>query len=1136
VLRILKTKTFRIAAIIAVLMALYAIAGFVIAPKIVRSALLKDIPKSLDVTPTVGEIHINPFLFQVTVNDFALASTGGERLLGFQRLFIDFELSSLWHRAYSFVNIDMSSPYVSALVARDGSLNLLKLQPKAPAVAPAPKDKSEPIPPLRIGSLKVSRGLVTYEDRSRADVFAARLEPINFELREFTTGVEGGKFTFTGSSKLGERVEWHGHVSVDPVIQSDGEFQVNGLLVHTLWEYLQDRLNFVVNSGTVDLAATYKFSLQDVGAAPGATAAAAGSAPGSPMNLQVDFSKIGLSDLAVRPKDSEIDWVTVPALAVTGTTVNLATRQAHVDLVSLNGLKLVTWLEADGSFNLLKLAGAPSPAAASGAAAGPGATSTPSGASTVNATTAAPAATTAGPGASAAAAPAAASTEPATAAATAPASAATPAANAAAPTLTSTNDASAATSPPWQYDVRQFEIRDASIATEDRSAHPAVKVVLAPFSLQVNGISQDMAKPLTVTLDTRINEKGSLSVSGEVTPQPLVANVNLKLADIDLTPVQSYVAQHTAMTLLSGQLGGDAKVHYATQNNKPVVQFAGNINVEKVHTVDDALRDDFINWDRLDILGLNYSLNPDRLDIDQVVARKLYARVIIESDESINVKRVLKIPTVAATPAAGTTSNAGTASATAGASTAGATVDVNSAGGTGTVSATTAASESVAQPEVSVAKTRKVAARRGSAKARSVTASSQAAAAPQSMPISIKKIVVQASQANFADLSVQPNFSAGIQKLEGTIVGLSSKAGSRAKVDLHGAVDTFSPVSITGDVNVLGPLYTDLSMSFRNISLAVFNPYSGKFAGYNITKGKLTTELHYKVDGRKLDAQHHIVVEQLEFGDKTASKDAVSLPVKLAVSLLKDRNGVIDLDIPVTGSLDDPKFRLAPIIWKVFVNLLEKAVTAPFALLGSLFGGGPDIQFIDFQPGVSTLDAAATEKVKSVAKALLERPQLKIEVPLGVVPDIDRPALVDAQFKAHLAAAQGAKGSPKKAAASAGGPAPPFEQLDPATQLELLTRLYAKDLGAEPKFPDAVTSLKSKPEVTAAKIDFLDKALHDHIVIGDSELQTLGRDRATVLQMVLLSDPQVVAERVFLVANDKATAKDGAVRLELSLQ
>jgi hypothetical protein len=546
------------------------------------------------------------------------------------------------------------------------------------------------------------------------------------------------------------------------------------------------------------------------------------------------------------------------------------------------------------------------------------------------------------------------------------------------------------------------------------------------------------------------------------------------------------------MTLLGGKLGLDAKLRYGTQKNPAALQFSGNINVDKLHTVDDALRDDFVNWDRLDIFGLNYSKGPDRLDIEQIVARKPYARVIIESDESMNVKRVLTAPGAAApgTPAPGATPAAATAPA---------------------------------------------ARARGSAK-REASTPPATASASGTMPVSIKKVVVESGQANFTDLSVMPNFSTGIQALAGTVTGISSKAASRAKVDLHGSVGQYAPVAITGEFNVLGPkLYTDIAMSFRNMELTIFNPYSGKFAGYNISKGKLTTELHYKVDGRKLDAQHHLVIDQLEFGDKTASKDAVSLPVKLAVSLLKDRNGVIDLNLPVTGSLDDPKFRLAPIIWKVFVNILEKAVTAPFALLGSLFGGGPDIQFIDFQPGASTLDPAASEKAKAVGKALVERPQLKIEVPIAVVPDLDRSALVAARFTAELGAAQSVKGSSKKAAAATGTP-PSYDELDPSAKLELLSRLYAKDFGTEPKFPDAVSSIKSKPDIATAKADFLEKAIREHIQVGEGDLQTLGQDRAKALQQVLLADPQVSADRVFLVANDKAIAKDGVVRLELTLK
>ncbi len=1006
-LQISRKKALRISALVALLLALYALAGFVLVPRLLRSALMENIPKTLGVTPTVGEIRFNPFSFQLDVRKLTLASPSGEKLLGFERLFVDFELSSLWHRAYSFANIDIDSPYVNAVVAKDGNLNLLQLRPKSPPAAPPPQAKNGPLPALRIGSFKVSKGLVSYEDHSRPSAFAARLEPINFELMNFTTGVDGGRFTLSGASKLGERVEWHGHVSVQP-IESDGEFQIDGLQAHTIWEYLEDRLNFAVNSGVIDLNATYKFSLRDS------------------VNFQAAISKIALNDLAVRAKGADADWVTVPSLLVSGTSVDLAGRQAHVDSLSIKGLKLLTWLESDGTFNLLKLAQSPT-----------------------NVQTTA----------------------------------------ASLPTATPSSASAAAAAPPWSFDLHEFELQDASISAQDRSTAPATKVLLAPLSIKVVGASLDLTKPVSVSLNARINDAGSIGIIGDVTPQPLSASVALKLADIELKALQPYIAQHTSMSLLGGRLSGDAKLRYGAQ--KPAVLFAGNLSVAGVHTVDNALHQDFINWDRLDILGLSYQHAPDRLDIDQVVANKLYARVMVEPDTSLNVTRVLAGP--------------------------GATVVAPAPGGQAPVVATAAI-----KPQPTAAK---------SVRAKAGSAAAPSAPPDATMPMAIKKIVLHGSQANFADLSVQPNFSTGIQKIEGTVSGLSSKANSRAKVDIRGAVDEFSPVAITGEVNVLsGSLYTDISLSFRNMELSTFNPYSGKFAGYNITKGKLTTELHYKVDGRKLDAQHHITVEQLEFGDKTASKDAVSLPVKLAVALLKDRNGVIDLDIPITGTLDDPNFRLGPIIWKVFVNILEKAVTAPFALLGSLFGGGPDLQFVDFRPGAAQLDTAATNKARAIVKALSERPQLKIQIPIAWVSELDRPALAELQFTARVHDLQSAKSPQKKA------PPAEYEQLDAPAKGELLTELYKKGFGGEPKFPTAITDIKTKPELAAAKLEFLSKALHEHIVISDSDLTTLGQQRAKAVQQVLLTDTQLDPARVFLVANDKAKDQDGLVRLELSLK
>jgi hypothetical protein len=872
----------------------------------------------------------------------------------------------------------------------------------------------------------VNQGFLSFDDRRRPSDFATRLEPINFELQNFTTGVDGGRFTFTGTSKLGERIEWHGHVAVQP-IESDGEFQIVGLQAHTIWEYLEDQLSFLVNSGKIDVAATYKFSLKD------------------DVDLKVDLSKVELNDLSVRPKNSDQDWITVPQLLVSGTSVDLKPRRAHSDSVTLRGVKLVTWLEPDGSLNLLKLAASPSPPEVDSAAAASGA-----------AQPALPAVTqSAAPGAGAAQA--------------------------------------------WTFDLHEFALNDASISAEDRRTKPVAKVVIAPLSAKVTGASLDLAKPLSILLDAKINGTGGVNVSGDVTPQPVTANLSVKLDGVELAAVQPYIAQYTSMTLIGGKLSGDTKLRYGAQ--KPVLQFSGNLSVAGLHTVDNALHENFINWDRLDVQGLNYQHDPDRLDIDQVLARKLYARVIIEPDTSVNVKRVLAAP--------------------------GATVIAPSGDAGPPVSATAAPAPAAPLPPPRKG-------RKGTPKA--AVAPAGAAAVPATaplMPMSIKKIALQASQADFADLSVKPNFATGIQKLEGSVTGLSSKENSRAKIDLHGSVDAFAPVSITGEANVFSAvLYTDIAMSFRNIELSTFNPYSGKFAGYNISKGKLTTELHYKVDGRKLDAQHHIVVDQLEFGEKTESKDAVSLPVKLAVALLKDRDGVIDLNLPVNGSLDDPKFRLGPIIWKVFVNILEKAVTAPFALLGSLFGGGPDLQFVDFQPGAAELDPAAVAKAQSMVKALDARPQLKIEIPIAVVKDLDRASLLETKYQAQIQETRSAGGGRKKQAPADAA----FDQLEPAAQLDILTKLYAKDLGSDPKFPEGVDAIKTKPEKIAAKNEFLVREIHEHIAVDESDLTALGQLRATNLQQALLTGTQIDPGRIFLVANDKAKNQDGRVRLELSLR
>lgn len=1024
-------KSVRIGAVLLGVAILYGAAGFWLAPKLLRSALIGDIPAQTGAIPSVGAIRINPFLLQLEVRDFALTAQSGDRLFGFGRLFVDVGLASLWRRALVFKDIEIEAPFVNAVVASDGALNLAQLKPRSPPPPPKPGAAPTSLPRIQISTFRVSQGTVSYEDRSVPSHFTTRLEPIAFDLRDFSTDAQGGMFTLTGASKLGERFEWHGHLAVQP-IESDGELRIEGLKAQTIWTYAEDRVGFAVDSGQLDLDLRYRFALR------------------GDVELQVDLAKAALHNLSVGPKAAAADspkenaWIVVPELAVTNGSLDLGAHAVHVDTLALTGLKVLAWLNADRSLNLTTLAG-PTAGSAPAAAAAPA----------VPATTTATTATTAAPAPVPAAAAAAAS--------------------------------------PWTVQLHEFDLRDASISLEDRTTKPVAKMMVAPLSLTLTGASLDMTRAVPISLDAKLNGSGEISLNGNLTPQPLSADLELKLSGFELKSLQPYIDQRTAMSLLDGRLSTTAKIAYG--KGKPRVLVTASVSLENLHTVDDRLHEDFVDWQRLDVLGIAFQQDPDRLSIDRIVALKPYARVIIEADGSLNVARIL------AGPSGASPTTASTAPPRA---------------------ATPPAAPPPAAPPPAV-----------------VPAVTGRAKAPQAapFPMSIRSVEFQSGQANFSDLSVSPNFAAGIQDLHGTVRGLASQPDSRAKVDLHGQIDPFAPVSITGDVNLLSPaLYTDIALSFRNIELSIFNPYSGKFAGYAISKGKLTTELHYKVDGRKLNATHHVLIDQLEFGEKTDSKDAVSLPVKLAVALLKDRNGLIDLDLPVDGSLDDPNFHLGAAVWKFLGTLLVKAVTAPFALLGSLFGGGPDLQFVDFPAGVATVDAAAADKLKVIVKAMKERPQLKLEVPIAALPEIDRPALIEAQLLADLEAQRALQ--PKAAApkSAAGSAAPRFDELEPAAQLPLLAAVYGKKSGHPPQFPEGVEGKAANPEAIAAKVEFLEAQLRAQIVVDDAALKNLAEQRALALQQNLLSDGTLDPARVFLVASDKIKSQDGLARLELSLR
>jgi uncharacterized protein involved in outer membrane biogenesis len=395
-----------------------------------------------------------------------------------------------------------------------------------------------------------------------------------------------------------------------------------------------------------------------------------------------------------------------------------------------------------------------------------------------------------------------------------------------------------------------------------------------------------------------------------------------------------------------------------------------------------------------------------------------------------------------------------------------------------------------------------------------------AAAQTKPLPIAIRTVEVSDGSANFTDHSIQPTFSTGIVGLGGEITGLSSAPGSRAKVALAGRVDEYSPVDLSGEVNVLSAdVYTNLALGFRNIELTTFNPYSGKFAGYNIAKGKLSTQMAYRVEDRKLNAQHHIVVDNLEFGDETHSKDAAPIPIKFGVALLKDSRGVIEVDLPVSGTLDDPKFSLASIIWKGLGGLLTNVVAAPFTALGNLVGGGDELAFVDFEPGSAALTEPANGKLHTLAKGLVQRPTLRLSVPMTAV------TAADADVAARQALA---------ALVPRPGPEASADEGAKQKRIAALEGVYVARLKSAPAYP---AEAKGDAPDLDGRIGWLEAALLEHLKPASADLEALGKQRAAAVRDALLSNQELDPQRVFIVSRPVDAASDkGRVRMEMKLE
>jgi hypothetical protein len=958
----------------AVLILLYAINGFFVLPPILKPLLISNIAEQLGREAAVKKIKVNPFAFSVTVQDFGLSEPDGERFVAFEELYVNFELSSIFRRAFTFAKIRLLAPDGRVKVLSDGTLNfsdiLARLNP--PDSETDPSSQGLELPKLFIHNLKVEQGRLALSDLSHPTPFETTIFPIHFTLNNLSTLKDKeSPYAFTANLSKGGVVEWQGNFSVNP-LRSQGRFEITGIKLRLLWEYIQDLVKFEIRDGAVDLAGQYNVQIY-----------------GDTIRAELKDGGVQLAAFKLTEKGSDEELVLVPSLSIQGVDFDLNEKRAVVASVHSSNAWLAAWRTRGGEINYQELIPAELPDAKS----------------------------------------------------------------------KETDEPTDGEQQAWEIRINEVVLENYGARLENRAFEKPMVVTLDSINLTLKNVSNQKKSDAEINLALLLDKKGRVKIQGVASMDPVSADLNVGISKAPLRMAQAFLEGLTQVELASGTQNLDAQLQYNRfGDDGPLFRLEGDISFDDIKVVERSSSEDLLKCASLAVNGLVFDSNPNKLSISEIVVKQPYAKVIIFPDATVNVVNAI------------------------------ATKDDE----------TSKEILRIFEKLLSFLELQ----------------------LEQQMPIAIDKARIEDGAADFADLFVKPNFAADIRELNGTIKGLSSKPKTRAHVSVEGKVDNQAPVKITGRVNPLTPeIYANLALSFKRMNLTRVSPYSGKFAGYLIDKGRMSVDLKYEVSEDKLVGENEIFINQLTLGERVDSPDATSLPVSLAVALLKDRNGNIELDVPVRGDPKDPEFNIGSVLGKAFGNVITKIVTSPFAAIAGLVGGGDgeDLSFVEFEFGSTTLGSKQIDKLEKLAEALQERPELKLEIEGVADKENDRTALTDAELLRQLKLA---KIKELRNARKAVPARVEDVRLSYDDYARLITEKYVDRFGKDPK-----TIFLGESKSAAEKQQAIDQeviiaaarqALLETMAVDNSQLLRLAQERAMNIRQHLTQQGRIQEDRLYM--------------------
>ncbi|MDO9196650.1 DUF748 domain-containing protein [Rhodoferax sp.] len=651
----------------------------------------------------------------------------------------------------------------------------------------------------------------------------------------------------------------------------------------------------------------------------------------------------------------------------------------------------------------------------------------------------------------------------------------------------------------WSWEIDEVALDGGAVAFSDKLLAKPVSFDLSALAVQLKNVSSAGSKPFQAHVATQIRAgrtpAGRLDWRGSAGLSPLAVQGRVDAVRVPVHAFEPYLADTLNIELLRADTSFKGQVSYAQKAAGPVLKVSGDTTIEDflantLPALQGAMAagsgpaaaapgslqigEELLRWKVLSLRGLDAAVAPgvaSRFAVRETVLSDFFARLILSEAGRLNLQDVVKSSAEATAPAPAPAASAPDAIK-------------NIADDAASTRASAQNDPKSALPAV----------------------------------ISFGPISLLGGRVEFSDRFIQPNYSASLTELTGKLSAFSSQTQpgvvNLADLELRGRAEGTASVEILGKVNPLTtPVVLDIKGQVRDLELPPLSPYSVRYAGYGIERGKLTVDVSYLVQPYgQLVATNQIVLNQLTFGDKVEGAPG-NLPVKLAVALLADRQGVIDINLPISGSLSDPQFRLGPIIFRMIVNLIVKAITSPFTLLASAFGGGADeLSVVSFAPGSAVLAPEARPGLQKVAQALIERPALKMTVVGTASLEVERDAFKREQLKALVQAE-------KRRAAVVGGGSPKGEtdeggRVDDATvaltEAEYPALLKAVYRRADfPKPRNLVGMTKDIP------VNEMEALLLAHLAATDDDMRELALQRGVTVRDYLASQ-KLPLERLFL--------------------